>query len=410
MKARRSLLFLSGVLIAICFLMIGSMLVVKASPAVGAYGADFLRKIVGNQVVVAMEDTLFKLEDSARNLEYKVGLAPATSPWSVSTGSKPFPTVTLSPYALENTTKTPVPLIPNTGIFISPTPTPIPTPTLPPVWMPPPVTPLGSLQGVAVWQPFIQDPQGNTVAYRTFVQPDPTRPYALTGIVALDLEKIRLHFVLGTAEPYAPGVAKQGTGQIPAQDLVPGKLLAAFNGGFKYQHGNFGAMLDGYVSAPPQDGMATVAIYQDGHIRMGVWGAEIDPSSDMVAFRQNGALVIQNGAITPAVSDSKSYWGYTVSKGTATWRSGLAISQDGKTLYYFAGNYLDINALSQAMMAVKPQTAMQLDINDFWVHFTAFQDWNGKIVSQALFPKYMSSSLDRYLHTYSRDFFYITTP
>ncbi len=79
-------------------------------------------------------------------------------------------------------------------------------------------------------------------------------------------------------------------------------------------------------------------------------------------------------------------------------------------MYYFAGPYLDINTLSKAMMAVKPQTAMQLDINNFWVHFTAFQDWNGKIVAQALFPTEMSSGLNRFLNPYSRDFFYITTP
>jgi hypothetical protein len=404
MKGRKSLLFLTGVLVAILLLMVGPVLLVKVSPAAGAYGADYLRKIIGNQAVVAMETVIFKLEDSARNLEYRMGLAPAASPWAVSSGITPFPTRTLAPYVLENPTKTPVPLIPGTGVLIRP------SPTVPPVWMPPPVTPLGALQGVAVWQPFIQDPQGNTVAYRTFVQPDDTRPYALTGIVAFDLEKIRLHFVLGTSEPYAPGVAKLGTGKIPAQDLVPGRLLAAFNGGFKYQHGNFGAMADGFTSSPPKDGEGTLAIYQDGHLHMGVWGQDITPSSDMVAFRQNGVLVIQNGAVTQAVSDSNSYWGYTVSKGTVTWRSGLAISQDGKTLYYFAGPYLNINALSRAMMAVKPQTAMQLDINNFWVHFTAFQDWNGKIASQALFPKEMSSSLNRFLKPYSRDFFYITTP
>jgi len=58
---------------------------------------------------------------------------------------------------------------------------------------------------VAVWEPFIQDTQGRTVAYRTFVQPDADRPYALTGIVAFDLDHIRLHFVLGFADPYAQG-------------------------------------------------------------------------------------------------------------------------------------------------------------------------------------------------------------
>ena len=403
MKGRKSLLLLTLVLVAMCACMLVPMLVLAMSPAVGAYGADYLRRIVGNQVVVALETTLFKLEDNVRNLEYQLGLAPASSPWTLSPTSTPKPSSTPVPYALENPTKTPSPTQPRTGVII------LPTPTEDPTWMPPPVTPLGVLQGVAVWQPFIQDPQGNTVAYRTFVQPDVNRPYAETGIVAFDLVKIRLHFVLGFSEPYAEGVAKKGMGKIPAQDLVPGKLLAAFNGGFKYQHGNFGAMADGYTSAPPKNGLATLAIYSDGHIRMGVWGDDIIPSSDMVAYRQNGVLVIQNGEVTQAVN-SPTYWGYTVSSGTVTWRSGLAISKDGNTLYYFAGPYIDINDLSKAMMTVNPQIAMQLDINNFWVHFTAFQDLNGIIQSLALFPKEMSSNLDRYLNQYSRDFFYVTTP
>ena len=403
MKGRRSVLFLTGVLIAICLCMVGPVLFVRLSPAGAAYGADFLREIIGNKIVVGLETALFKMEDSARNLEYKLGLAPAASPWKVQQAAIPVPTATLQRYALENPTRTPRPTQPGTGVIVLPTPSPDP------VWMPPPVTPLGTLQGVAVWVPYIQDAQGRTIAYRTFVQPDPNRPYAMTAIVAFELEHIRLHFVLGFSEPYAPGVKKSGTGKIPAQDLVPGRLLAAFNGGFKYEQGGFGAMSDGYTSAPPKNGEGTVAFYQDGQIRMGVWGEDITPSPDMVTFRQNGPLVIQNGTLNKAVNDP-TQWGYTISGGTVTWRSGLAISQDGKTLYYFAGDYIDVSGLAKAMQTVNPQTAMQLDINNFWVHFTSFKDNNGRFATEALFPKEMAASLDRFLFAYSRDFFYITTP
>jgi hypothetical protein len=218
-----------------------------------------------------------------------------------------------------------------------------------------------------------------------------------------------LHFVLGFADPYAEGIAKSGAGKILPQDLAPGRLLAAFNGGFKYEHGAFGAMADGYTSAPPRNGLGTLAIYQDGHIRMGVWGADISASPEMVAFRQNGPLVIQKGVLNKAVDDP-TQWGYTVSGGTVTWRSGVAISQDERTLYYFAGQYSDITSLSRAMQTVNPQTAMQLDINNFWVHFTAFKDDNGQFAPEALFSKEMSSNLERFLNPYPRDFFYVTTP
>ncbi len=53
---------------------------------------------------------------------------------------------------------------------------------------------------------------------------------------------------------------------------------------------------------------------------------------------------------------------------------------------------------------------MQLDINNFWVHFTAFKDDHGQLAPQALFPKEMSSNLERFLSQYPRDFFYVTTP
>jgi hypothetical protein len=406
-KARRSLCFpiLTGSLIIfVCVCLVGSLLVIQYSPAVGAYGADFLRKIVGDRIVVELETTLFKLEDGARNLEYSLGLAPAASPWSVPATATPvIPTATSRPAVVKKPTGTPAPTLPLTGVII------LPTSTAEPAWMPPQVTPLGVLLGVAVWEPFIQDAQGRTVAYRTFVQPDADRPYALTGIVAFNLEYTRLHFVLGFADPYADGIAKKGTGKIPAQDLEPGRLLAAFNGGFKYEHGAFGAMADGYTSAPPRNGLGTLSIYQDGHVRMGVWGEDISASREMVAFRQNGPLVIQNGTLNKAVDDP-TQWGYTVSGGTVTWRSGVAISQDGKTLYYFAGQYSDITSLSRAMQTVNPQTAMQLDINNFWVHFTAFKDDNGTLAAEALFPKEMSSNLERFLNQYPRDFFYVTTP
>ncbi len=404
MRGRQSVLFLIYVLLALCCCMACPLLaVVGSSPAVTAYGADFLRKIVGGQVVVVLETILFKAEDGARNLEYKLGLAPPASPWAIASTTTPVPTATPTPHRLKSPTSTPVPTQPNTGVII------LPTPFATPLWTPPPVTPLGVLLGVAVWEPYIQDSQGRTVAYRTFVQPDAARPYADTGIVAFDLEQTRLHFVLGFAEPYAPGIEKKGAGKISAQDLQPGKLLAAFNGGFKYEQGAFGAMADGYTSSFPRNGLGTLAIYRDGHIRLGVWGQDITDSPDLVAFRQNGPLVVENGELNKAVEDP-TQWGFTISGATVTWRSGLAISPDGRTLYYFAGPYIDITDLAKAMLAVNPQTAMQLDINNFWVHFTTFKPDNGNLDPIALFPKEMASNLARYLNPYPRDFFYVTTP
>ncbi len=261
--------------------------------------------------------------------------------------------------------------------------------------------------GDGAWQPYIIDASGRVVAYRTFVQPDPTRPYTYAAIVAFDLAHTSLHYVIGSEEPYPKGVQRTTSGKIPPADMQPGVLLAAFNGGFKYEHGQSGSMAGGLVSAPPRDGYGTVAFYSNGEIKIGEWGKDIQPSPNLVAYRQNGPLVIQNGAVNPMVDESR-IWGLTLAGKTVTFRSGLAISADGRTLYYFAGQYITAPILAAAMEMVHPQAAMQLDINDYWVYFTAFTSQNGQLAPEPLLPKAMIGSPDRFLRPYTRDFFYLT--
>ena len=77
------------------------------------------------------------------------------------------------------------------------------------------------------------------------------------------------------------------------------RVLAAFNGGFKAEHGHFGAMVAGEVALPPRPGLGTLAIETDGRVRLGVWGSEIVPSATDVAWRQNGPLIVHDGEIDP---------------------------------------------------------------------------------------------------------------
>jgi len=52
---------------------------------------------------------------------------------------------------------------------------------------------------------------------------------------------------------------------------------------------------------------------------------------------------------------------------------------------------------------------MLLDINPYWVHFTAIHADGDKLVADPLFPAEMKRHADRFLtNGYSRDFFYIT--
>ncbi len=292
---------------------------------------------------------------------------------------------------------------------------PVPGENLPPqpkrdqAWVPANALPLGDLPGEGQWTPYLWDSQGKVVAYRTFLQPDPQRPYALVAIVAFDLQATQLHFVLGYDEPKST-VFVTRPARIPATDMVPGRILAAFNGGFKAQHGHFGVMLNGVTLIPPRDGFGTVGIYSDGTIAVGAWGTDIHPSPQLIAYRQNGPLIVQDGQINPLTAKTDPQdWGYTTYGLTATGRSSLGISKDGKVLYYSAGFDLTLPALAQAVQDAGAWQAMQLDINNYYVQFEAIRfDANQKPQAVTLLNQMNGPGDHRYLTIESRDFFYLT--
>ena len=395
----------------------GVFAAVSFKPALAAQGADLLRSVFGDEAVAKLEQAVFGVQDTIQHVEYNLGVKRAEAPWQAAT--KPEALEIKTPRPLSPTPTAPRPTETPTGVYTkvlitTPEDTQLPTNVLatipaPTPWQPAPATPLGTLEGEGVWTPYIQDATGQVVAFRTFLQPDPQRPYSVVGVVAFDLEHTRLHYILGSDEPYSPDGPKR-SGKMPADDLKPGYLLATFNGGFKATHGKYGAMADGVIAIPPRDGLATIGIFKDGTVQIGEWGSQIADSPNLVAWRQNGPLVVRQGQINPQIfNNSPKDWGYTVDDVSPTWRSALGISADGKTLYFFAGSKLTMQALAQSMLAAGAAEGLQLDINNYWVHFVAIRTDGAKLIPEPLFPDSMSENLDRYLHPYTRDFFYVTS-
>jgi hypothetical protein len=282
-----------------------------------------------------------------------------------------------------------------------------PSPTATPIRWPPSAVPaLGALPGEGEWSPYFSNAQGQTVAYRTFLQPDADRSYAIAAIVAVDLDEIRLHYVLGFIEPFSE-VKMERSGIIPKEDKKAGVLLAVFNGGFLTRHGLFGVMVDGRILIPMIDGLGTLAIYPDGRVRIGVWGSDITSLEGVSTIRQNGMIVVKDGQINPlAYVDSLEYWGASLSGEMATWRSAVGISADGRTLYYVAGWSLNMPALARALQTAGAYSAIQLDINRYWVLFTTIRfDPDGPKALPLLDE--MNENIDRYLYASARDYFYL---
>ncbi len=401
---RRGLITLAA-LAGAGLLLAGSLYVaVSIWPDLGAQGAEALRGLIGEQAVASLEMTALQIEDTVHNWVFKSGVAQPAAPWTASGA-----TLNQSPLAVPDSTKSKGATSGKSSPASSGTKA-SSQPASPPSsdWTLAALQPMGTLTGEGQWSSYIQDSSGRVVAQRTFLQPDSTRPYAMAAVVAFDLSATRLHFVLGSQEP-ASSVAVSRPGKIPAADLQPGELLAAFNGGFKAEHGHFGAMVNGVTVLPPRKGLGTVAIYDDGRVRIGAWGADITTSPHIAAWRQNGPLIIHDGQINPHTADYAPWdWGLTVNGVTATWRSALGISADGRTLYYVAGPSLTLTALAQAMAATEAAQAVQLDINNYWVHFDAFQPDGDGLQAAPLLDAMKRQSDSRYLKGFTRDFFYVT--
>jgi hypothetical protein len=406
----------------VALLCVGLAFTFFTRPDLAAQGADVLRAIFGDEAVAQMEMVLFQAQDTFQKAQYALGVIAPEPPWrsvvvtpqvTITSISIPRPTPICTAKAETAQTGSPASSSPEqTPAALSSEVEPSVTAETPGAadqsWQPAPLTPLGELEGEGQWSLYLQNAQGQPVAYRTFVQPDPTRPFAVVAVIVFDLQRTRLHYILGFEEPYSADGPKR-SGAMPESDKSPNYLLAMFNGGFKATHGRFGAMADGAVALPPRDGLGTLAIYKDGRVRMGVWGSSLKPSDDMECWRQNGPLVIENGQINPRIyNNSPKDWGYTVIDVSPTWRSGVGISLDGERLFYFAGPSLTMEALARSMAAAGADQGMQLDINTYWVHFVAVRDQNDQRTLDPLFPAMMKDNINRYLFPYSRDFFYVT--
>lgn len=261
------------------------------------------------------------------------------------------------------------------------------------------------------WQAYGPEVHGQPVMAQALLTLDPQRSYAGIALVRIDLSKLQLNMEPGFLEPSHSAAVQNAIpnlGSMPTADQA--RLIAAFNGGFKAVNGQYGMMVNNVTLLPPIPGIATVAIYKDGHIQIGIWGQDINPSPDIVAYRQNCPPIIQNGQLGPQVNTSdRAIWGETIGNLEITWRTGLGITQDGRYLIYAVGNGTSVATLAQALQDAGAYNAMQLDINRHYAHFATYETTPSGTLTPVQLLKQMESDPTLYLTAHSRDFFYLTT-
>jgi Phosphodiester glycosidase len=234
---------------------------------------------------------------------------------------------------------------------------------------------------------------------------DTTYTSQITSAVWMDPTRLRIELMPGSREP-------GGTWSVPPYVTGPAlaHVVAAFNGGFRFQDAHGGFYLNGRTAVGLRPGAASLVIYADGRIGVGLWGRDLTMTPDVQAVLQNLALLVDHGQLDPSASygDTK-LWGHTLGANTVVARSGVGVTASG-ALVYVAGPALTARSLAESLQRAGAVRAMTLDINPEWVTFNLFEHPDpanlAVVTGTKLYPQ-IQRSARRYLGPTpeSRDFF-----
>lgn len=241
---------------------------------------------------------------------------------------------------------------------------------VPDVWPPDPVSPMltPAEVGEGVWQaagfgvtdtePLTQEHEAPLFA-KTWLRPDPKRPYARLYLVAMDMRRLSLGMEAGFEEP-RPKTGPPGRGSLTDEPSVRARVVATFNGAFKSIHGDYGMMVDGRVLVPPKPDAASVVVRRDGWVGLGTWTGSLDVPAELVSFRQNLDPLVAGGKVNPT---GRREWGLKLASGSVvTERSALCRTSSGQ-LYYAWGRELTGETLAEGLSAAGCDYAVHLDMN-----------------------------------------------
>jgi hypothetical protein len=230
----------------------------------------------------------------------------------------------------------------------------------------------------------------------TSFRPDPNYPQMVAGVAWIDAARTSIELYPGRYEPPNAGSA---AAEVPPQ--LHGSLLATFNSGFKLEDDGGGFVAGGRAYAALRYGQATFVRYSDGRVDIVSWNGGPDPGPGVVFARQNLPLIVDGGALNPALSNG-SLWGATLGNAVRVWRSGIGVDAHGNILYA-AADAQTAQSLAQILQRAGAIRAMELDINYEWVTFNSYGAWNAAN-PQKLLPD-MTRAATRYLTPDDRDFF-----
>jgi hypothetical protein len=226
-----------------------------------------------------------------------------------------------------------------------------------------------------------------------------------SGVTLLRFDQRLVHLTLhaGSGEPVGQGWTYGD--HIGASEIH--RVLAAFNGGFKFNYGSVGFVADGRAAVALTAGLGSIVTYRNGTTDIGAWQEGVPADGLRVAsVLQNMHLLVEHGVAAPTVHDCiEGCWGGTLGGGPYVARSALGITGDGQ-LVWAAGESLSPSMIAQALVGAGVVRAVELDINPEWVAGYLYIHRQGVPSAVPVVPGQLGIP-GRFLAPYSRDFFTI---
>jgi hypothetical protein len=251
----------------------GLWVAVHHVPGFGPLMADSLRALVGVKAVARLEDVAYGVEDRFNQL------------WRRNDKPRAYWVVPAARATAKRAATAPS------------------TPVLPsaPPFEPRDVGPMSAAAapGDGAWLPLVPVNVGDERVrmYKTLLHPDAERAWAELFVVAIDLRSVELSLVPGTREPAATepeALALQRPGVIPPEHQA--LALAAFNGGFKTEHGRYGMRVGDVTLVAPHSEACAVAYYADHTLKIASWPALADSQSEMKWLRETPQCMYEDAS------------------------------------------------------------------------------------------------------------------
>jgi hypothetical protein len=362
----------------------------------GPYVADGLRAVVGTDAVADLEDFAYHLQDRI-NRVFRRGEKPRAH-WQVPT-ARPLPAKPVSP-----------PPAPDPKVAV-----------LPPFRLRDvgPVHKEWSAPGDGDWVPMLDPDRPDDAPYlmKTLLHPDKNRSWAEVFVVAVDLRRARLQLVAGTKEPVATedtGLGLARPGMIPKEYREV--VIAAFNGGFKTEHGQYGMFTDGTLLVKPKPGVCAIAAYNDDTVRIGNWDKLAETAPTMKFWRETPVCMYENDVLHFRLADPAlaRKWGATLDGETVIRRSAIGIDRSRDVLFVSISNHTTARVIADGMHHAGAVTVAQLDVNFSYPKFVTFEKKKTSEAGET--PKRIAIPLadgfefseDEYIREPARrDFFYL---